>query len=268
MTAILNQQPVSNDKELLSLALYGFASFTSFYVIDNHVKGLALHIERLINDATALFGVAPSTECILANLKSFIANNKALNSFGARVTIFPADFSLARPGEVSSLNILVTGRSPSKPSEQPLALKPIAAIRTLPQHKTANMTANLMARAEAQRDGFDDALMIDDGIITEGPTWNVFFGQNKQLFTPSLDCGILPGVTRRLLLDCAIHSGLEVIERPIAVTELNSFDYGFVSNAMIGVQAIAKVGERSFDCDALPINALYQQYQALKSDHL
>ena len=67
----------------------------------------------------------------------------------------------------------------------------------------------MAAEAEAKRRGADDAVFVDgDGTVLEGPTTNVWWRRGRTLYTPSLDLGILAGVTRAAILDAARDAGL------------------------------------------------------------
>lgn len=263
--AILNNQAITPDEQLMSLALYGFACFTSFYVQKGMIKGLSLHLQRLENDANELFGTAPERETILQNIHRFIEQSPKTDNIAIRITIFPCDFSIARPKEMTKLNILVSGRSAPQADTAPLKLASIDALRSCPLQKTGNMVSPLKARAAAQAKDFDDAIMIDNGIITEGPTWNIFFGVDNQLFTPALECGILPGVTRKLIIDGAYVAGFEINEDKIDTSKLSSFDYCFVSNALIGVKPVACIDEHTYNINSPWISALQHAYQTTPS---
>lgn len=267
MAAILNNDPIEYNEALMSLALYNFACFTSFYVYNGQVKGLDLHLQRLFNDSHTLFGRAVEPEEILTNVKRFLAMMNGNQGYGVRVTIFPPDLSLGRPGEINQLSILVTGRSAAL-SDSALSLQPIPALRSMPEQKTVNMTTNLIARAKAQAQGFDDALMIDNGIITEGPTWNIFFGKDNVLTTPTLCCGILPGITRKLLIDAAKTAGYTIAERQLTLDDIDQFDYCFASNALAGVKPVSQIDQTTFDTDSTHLALLGQSYQALPGQSL
>ena len=63
----------------------------------------------------------------------------------------------------------------------------------------------------------DDALFVDaDGIVLEGPTTNIWWRRERTLFTPSLDLGILAGVTRAIV----VGGGLTAID---TATELMAY---------------------------------------------
>jgi branched-subunit amino acid aminotransferase/4-amino-4-deoxychorismate lyase len=243
---ILNEMIQQMEPEILSLALYGQACFTSFYACHGAVKGLELHFERLRQDSLALFGSSPSKENLLSNIRCYLKQQQGA-MIGIRVTIFPAGFSLAHPGSFSGFNILVTGRVMEDMDSLPIQLATVAAQRTIPSQKTVNMIANIKARAKAQNLGADDALMLEQNVITEGSTWNIFFGKGQTLITPSLESNILSGITRGLLIELANDRGISCQEAIVSVERLQDFEFAFITNALIGVRAVSTIDQHSFD---------------------
>ncbi len=70
--------------------------------------------------------------------------------------------------------------------------------------KIGNYLASALALQHARQRGADEALVVNrEGIIVEGTTTNVFFVQGSKLITPPLEIGILPGITRKIVLDLA-----------------------------------------------------------------
>src|SRR5262249_2955717 len=70
-----------------------------------------------------------------------------------------------------------------------------------PAIKSGNYLNNVIALVEARRAGASEALMLNEhGFLTECTTSNIFFSRDGVLETPSLECGILAGVTRALVL--------------------------------------------------------------------
>jgi aminodeoxychorismate lyase len=79
--------------------------------------------------------------------------------------------------------------------------------------KSANKLLNVLARAEAEAQGFDEALLVNtDGVVTESSSGNVFWWEEGSLHTPPLTAGVLPGVTRGAVLDSARELGWTVSE--------------------------------------------------------
>ena len=87
----------------------------------------------------------------------------------------------------------------------------------------------LAARAR----GADDAVFVTgDGLVLEGPVTNVWWRRGSTLFTPSLDLGILAGVTRQTVLDLAAGKGYETREGRYALADLVAADEAFTSSSV------------------------------------
>ena len=112
----------------------------------------------------------------------------------------------------------------------------------LPGVKSTSYAVNMAAQREANRRGADDALFLSaEGILLEGPTSNVWFVQGELLCTPSLDLGILAGVTRDTLLAAAAARGLTVAEDAFAVERLHDASEIFTSSSVREVMPVVSV---------------------------
>lgn len=115
--------------------------------------------------------------------------------------------------------------------------------RPLPVKSTSYLT-NLAALDAARRDGFYDVLFAaPGGRLVEGAVSNVFFAGDEKLVTPGLDDGILPGVTRAALLELARREGIAVAERSPTVNELSSFRCAFLTNSLVGMLPVSRIGD-------------------------
>lgn len=111
------------------------------------------------------------------------------------------------------------------------------------QVKSLNYLENILLKEEAKKKEFDDALFLDiHGNITEATTSNIFFVKKDELITPPLNSGILPGITRETLLDVADSIGLRVCEKNIVSKKIGSFDEAFVTNSILEVVPVVKIG--------------------------
>src|SRR6185437_8761290 len=85
--------------------------------------------------------------------------------------------------------------------------------------KTIALLANVLAKSHAVRKGYDEAVFIDDGIVTECSASNLFLVTDGRLITHPVGPKVLPGITRAVLLECAEQLGIAVDERPIRESE-------------------------------------------------
>ena len=99
--------------------------------------------------------------------------------------------------------------------------------------KSTSYAVNIAAEAEARARGADDAVFVtDDGLVLEGPVTNVWWRRGSTLFTPSLDLGILAGVTRDTLLELAPQHGFDVEQGRYPLSDLAAADEAFTSSSV------------------------------------
>ena len=102
-----------------------------------------------------------------------------------------------------------------------------------PGIKTGNYLNNVLAKIESGRLGAHDALMLNSvGHLTESTTSNFFFVRDGGLMTPSLDCGILAGVTRDVVIQLSQENGFLVEEGSWPIEILESADEMFLTGSV------------------------------------
>jgi len=123
--------------------------------------------------------------------------------------------------------------------------------RALPADaKTHNYLNGILARLELRVTGADEALMLDpDGNVAEGATANLFFVDGASLKTPSLDGPILPGVTRRTVIELAEEEGIPVEEGTYAPDAVREADEVFLTNSTWEIRPVRTVDGISIDGD-------------------
>lgn len=108
--------------------------------------------------------------------------------------------------------------------------------------KSANFLTHILAKGEASDAGVDDAIMLNyDGLVTEATVSNIFLVKGDTLLTPSLESGILPGVTRQVVIEIAGKIGLEVKQRELRHEELSSADEAFLTNSLMEVMPLIEI---------------------------
>ena len=114
-----------------------------------------------------------------------------------------------------------------------------------PQVKSLNFLNNILAKMEAKTAGAHEALMLNHrGDITEGTTSNVFVVQEGRLRTPSVESGILDGITRELVLQLASELGVPSEETRLTVEDLMRAEECFLTNTTQEVLPVTRVDGR------------------------
>ena len=103
-----------------------------------------------------------------------------------------------------------------------------------------------MSKHAAEREGYNDALMLDwRGRIAEATGANIFLVIDGKLHTPTPDC-FLDGITRRTVMELARARGYEIIERAIMPEELADAQEVFITGTAAEVTPIAEIDDRKF----------------------
>lgn len=112
--------------------------------------------------------------------------------------------------------------------------------------KTTNRLLYELSFQEAKQKGFDEALILNGkGYITEASRSNIFFAKGNELFTPSLDCGCLEGITRGAILDLAKKHKIGINEGNWTIGDLSEADEAFLTNSLIGVMPVGFLESKS-----------------------
>ena len=119
-----------------------------------------------------------------------------------------------------------------------------------------------LAKHQAEREGFDDALMLDyRGRIAEATGANIFLVIDGVLHTPDPDC-FLNGITRRTVIDLARVRGYEVVERAILPGELADAQEVFLTGTAAEVTPVGRIDDHRFQVGETT-RRLRDDYEAL-----
>lgn len=113
--------------------------------------------------------------------------------------------------------------------------------------KTVMLLPACLAKEAARKDGAREAWFVDsDGLVTEGASSNAWIvDQSGAVITRPLGADILPGVTRATLLDAIKEEGMQLIERPFALTEAYAAREAFITSATQTVMPVVRIDGRS-----------------------
>jgi 4-amino-4-deoxychorismate lyase len=223
-------QPVlhADDEGLLR----GRAAFETLRVYAGRPFRLADHLDRLAVSAARIGLAAPSGLGELADL--------ALDEAGRGDAVLRLLWTAGRADGEPVAFALVTELPPDLEERRARGVRLVSLLLgergapwLLGGVKSTSYAVNMAAEAEAQRRGADDAVFVNgDDHVLEGPVTNVWWRRDRVLFTPSLELGILAGVTRAVLLECAPELGYAVEEGSFALADLAAAHEAFTSSSV------------------------------------
>lgn len=222
---------------------HGEAVYEGVKIVDRRPLFLEGHLERLATSARALEMRMPwSPEALRPILSRLLdASGKATAMARLYLTAGSPD---GGPTELAWIEPLPAyARADTPPWRVACHPERIAPYR--PDIKHTNRLAHAVARRGARQRGLDDALLVHpDGWVLEGTASNLFFFEADTLHTPALECGILAGITRDLILELAPGAGFRTVEGRYPAAIVTAADECFNTFTSAGVKPIAEIDGR------------------------
>lgn len=272
MNIYVNGMLIEEEKAVVSVYdhgfLYGMGLFETFRTYNGKPFLLEQHRQRLIHGCEQL-GIAYSPregewESIVAEL--LVSNKQALSGKDAyiRFTVTAGQDILGLPsGEYTKPQVIAYMKSiPPRDEELYRLGKPLQLLK-LPRNtpegplrlKSLHYMNNIMAKQEMQQypwaAGAEGLFVDQHGSIAEGIVSNLFFIQSGKLFTPSLETGILPGITRAFVLELAGQAGLHAEEGLFTWEDLLQADEIFMTNSIQEVVPVTSLYNTQGDCSRI-----------------
>lgn len=144
-----------------------------------------------------------------------------------------------------------------------------AACTVDPSIKTGNYLNSVLALIDAQKRGAKEAVMLNSaGQLTECTTSNIFFAKDGKVFTPSLEAGILSGITRSDVIRIARESGVPIREGLFGPADLRGADEAFITSTTRGIMPIATVDGKPAGRGERPLTRRLRQLLAADVDRI
>lgn len=237
--------------------LYGDGIYETMRVYDGVVFMFDEHLRRLFRSASLIrlnipLGVDQIKTAVFDTLKANSLRNAYL-----RLTVSRGYGEIGLDPDLCSQPTFVIIAEDMKEYPSSMYEKGIKVIvaktrRNLkealnPQIKSLNFLNNILAKIEAKERTAYEAIMLNHhGHITEGTISNIFFFKEDILCTPSVDCGILDGITRGIVIDLATREGLRVREGTFAMEDLKGVEEIFITNTTLEVMPVSMIDEREY----------------------
>jgi branched-chain amino acid aminotransferase len=231
--------------------LYGYGLFETMRAYQGHIFRLDRHLTRLRSSAQSL-GLAHSVIATLnivkgkqsleaACTKTLEANK--LKDARLRLTVSAGEGDMTPdPDTCSSPTVLITAQNlvPLPPEKYESGFKTaLSSLRRNSQSPLSRLKStcymeNILARMAARAAGCNEAILLNEqGYLAEGSTTNIFLVNKGELITPSLESGVLPGITREAVLEIARAANIKTLERQVELKELIEAEEAFVTNSIM-----------------------------------
>ncbi|MGE5404632.1 MAG: aminotransferase class IV [Candidatus Saccharibacteria bacterium] len=236
----------------------GRGVFSTLLVKNGKVVWLDKHIQRLKNSTENLFALSFDTEEITRAVNEWPDHNSIENGI-VRIT------ALVVKGQ---LQVLISGEKMQLEDQiPPVKLQQAQCIRhssdITARYKTFNRLLLELECERAVNEGFGDVLFLNENMqVTETSKHNIFMFMEGVICTPSLNCGLLPGIGRVKLMRLIHENGTEVQEGFYSLDEILKADEIFVINSVRGVIPVAQINDRHWSAPGprtLELMALWQK---------
>lgn len=243
----LNGGLVDSDVARISASDRGFlladGLFETLLARAGRIVRLEAHLGRLWRGAKALGIPLPyEQDALAAAMAALIAANGLATaervSLRLTLTRGAGPRGLLPPAEPHPTVAIAASAAPPPPDGVSLILSkrvradsvsPLSAIKSLSRLHL------VIARMEAAEQGADDALLLNEhGRLAESALANVFLAMGREIVTPPISEGVLPGVVRARVIELGSMLGYEVRERAVLRGEIEAADEIFLTNSLIG----------------------------------
>ncbi|MEK6599463.1 MAG: aminotransferase class IV [Deltaproteobacteria bacterium] len=254
----LNGRFLPSNKAVVSIFdrgfIYGDGLFETMRSYNGMIFALDLHLKRLI-DSARLIGIpiGQNRKYLTHHLDKLLEINDLTsgNAYIKLIVTRGVDYGRLLPsGSLKPTLLIIT-----KPIDTKMELyqqKGIGAIflsnkRSLPYIKSLNLLPAIVGLMEVKKMKMQEGIFTDGDKILEGAVTNIFVSDGKGIKTPPIKDGILPGITRRIVIDMAKRLSIKITETSLTKNELLRSKEAFLTNSIIGIAPLLRIEDKLID---------------------
>ncbi|MGE5570132.1 MAG: aminotransferase class IV [Rhodospirillales bacterium] len=228
--------------------LSGWGVFSTLRIAGGVLFAWERHWNRMLRDARALHVPFPDDpEYVHSRLLRLVRANKVVDGTLRVVVVRNRGGIWEGPTDREFDLIALTTYLKDWGEGVKLALRPQArhAGSDFRGTKITSWALNLVMLEEAQQAGFDEVILLNErGEVSECTSANIFIAEGSQVWTPPLDSGCLPGVTREVLLEEIRIPDITIGEKPILPADLERADEVFITSTTRDLLPVLQIGDR------------------------
>jgi branched-subunit amino acid aminotransferase/4-amino-4-deoxychorismate lyase len=245
MNLYLNGKIVKEDsnQEILEPGfLFGWGVFETLRIYSGEPAFLKEHIQRLKQGCNKISLSFPDIN-FQKQIQILLNKNKLSNAY-CRITVFKKRNS---PGVIIYVSpFTYYGEEEYKKGYKAVVSSFIRNSKNLLVGvKSINYLENRLAWKIAQDRGKDEAIFLNEyGFLSEGSRTNIFFVRGNVIYTPSLNCGMLVGITRQKVIKVIKENRLVLKEGRFKIKDLLSCDEAFLTSSLMEVMPLVEINNR------------------------
>ncbi len=259
MFIYLNGKLVPEEEARVSVFDHGFLYGDGIYETMRAYKGIVFmideHIKRLFRSGNLIkLKINQSHEGIKRAIYNTLKKNKLKDAY-IRLSISrgPGEIGLDPELCKKPTFVIIAKQFKEYPEELYLRGVKVSIVKTKrnspealnPKIKSLNFLNNILAKIEAKEAGAYEAVMLNyRGYLTEGTITNIFFVKDNSLFTPSIEAGILDGITRDLIIRVAERKGIKVTEGLYTPENICDANETFITNTTLEILPVIKIDKK------------------------
>jgi branched-chain amino acid aminotransferase len=247
----VNDELVSIADAKISVLDHGFTVadgvFETLLVTDGEVFAIDRHMTRLAKSAAGLGIAPPDFSQISEGISQVLTKNPKIDFGRIRVTLTSGSGPLGSDRTTSEPTLVISiAEQATWPESTAILLVPWTRNENSPLAglKTTSYAENVFALAAAKERGFSEAIYCDtSGRLCEGTGSNIFFIKDQTILTPSVESGLLRGITRDLVIESARDAGFSVIERDVDPLELWQAEEVFITSSTRDIHPVTALAK-------------------------
>lgn len=225
--------------------LYGWGAFETIRVYQGHIVGLEEHIARLDNSLRILELERPDYP--FEEIAKTLVKKNCLGDAYIRFNVYkkkegmgllacgePCSFY---PDSIYEQGAKVTWSRYVRNSNDPFLYA-----------KSMSYGLNRTAWWHAKQNGFDEAVFCDENSnVQEGSRSNIYFVKQGEVFTPALNCGVLDGITRKIVITVCSGLGIKVNQQCYKKEDFKNAEEVFMTSSLMDVLPVAQIDDIKYD---------------------
>ncbi len=235
--------------------LYGDGVFEGIRAYSGRVFKLDEHLDRLYNSAKSIMLEIPLSKEEMRKAVLWTCRENGLDDAYIRlvVTRGVGDLGLD-PWKAKEPQVIIIvdeiALYPKEVYENGIRAITVSTRRNLPEAinpaiKSLNYLNNILAKIEVHEAGADEGIMLNaQGFVAEATGENIFIYHSGKLITPPVWAGVLPGITRAVVMDLAREMGIEVAEDLFTCRELYTAEECFLTGTAAEIVPVTQIDGR------------------------